>query len=75
MQLQRVDCKLVGLPDMYSVPGAIAPPKIYYFIQHESNFIHHDFVQSPKNIHDIRQLCRPLFCRSSVVKYTSLLLP
>jgi len=23
MQLQRVDCKLVGLPDMHSVPGAI----------------------------------------------------
>ena len=28
-----------------------------------------------KSIRDIRQFCRPLFCRSSVVKYTSLLLP
>jgi len=47
--------------------GAIVPPKTY-----ESNFIHHGFVQFGKrSIHYLRPFCRPLFCHSSVVMYTS----
>jgi len=49
--------------------GAIAPPRTT-----ENNFIHHEFCQSENNIRDIRSFWRPLFCHSSVVKYTSCLL-
>jgi len=45
------------------------PSKTY-----ESNFIHHDFVQFRKQHSRLRLFCRPLFCHSSVVKYTSSLL-
>ena len=48
--------------------GAIASPKTY-----ESNFTM--ILYNPENsIRDIRRFCDPLFCRSSVVKYTSSLL-
>ena len=49
--------------------GAIAPPTTY-----ESNFIHNDFCSLENNIPDIRPFCRPLFCHSSVVNFTSSLL-
>jgi len=45
--------------------GAIALFKTY-----ESNFVHHDFVQFVKQ-HSQWPFCRPLFCHSSVVMYTS----
>jgi len=32
-----------------------------------SNFIHHDFYNSEKNICGIRPFCRLLFCHSNVV--------
>ena len=41
---------------------------------YKSNFSHHDFYNSENNIRDINPFCRPLFCNSSVVKYTSLVL-
>ena len=40
----------------------------------ESHFIHHNFLQFGKNIHDIRSLARPLFCQISVVENSSSLL-
>jgi len=40
----------------------------------ESNLIHHDFVQFGKQHSRYKDICRPLFCRSSAVKYTSTLL-
>ena len=46
--------------------GTIAPTKTY-----ESNFFHHDFENLENSIRDIRPFWRPLFCHSSVVKYTS----
>jgi len=51
--------------------GAIASLKTY-----ESNFIHHYFVQLCKRrLRYEAILRRPLFCHSSVVKYTSSLFP
>jgi len=41
---------------------------------YKSNFSRHDFYNSENNIRDINPFCRPLFCNSSVVKYTSLVL-
>ena len=52
--------------------GSYRPRKTY-----ESNFSNHDFEQlknSENSIRDFRPFCRPLFCHSSVVKYTSFLL-
>jgi len=49
--------------------GGDPPPKAY-----ESNLISHDFCNSENDIRDIRPFCRPLFCHSSVVKYTPFLL-
>jgi len=46
--------------------GAIAPPKTY-----KSNFFTMMFYNSENSICDIRPVCRPLFCHSKVVKYTS----
>jgi len=40
----------------------------------EGNFIHQNFCNLENNIRDIRPFCRPLFCHSSVVKYSSFLL-
>jgi len=45
------------------------PPKTY-----ESNFFHYDFVHFGKQHLRLRPVCHPLFCHSSVVKYTSSLL-
>jgi len=45
------------------------PPKTY-----ESNFFHHDVVQFGKQHSRYKAFGRPLFCHSSVVKYTSSLL-
>ena len=37
---------------------------------YESNLFHQDFVHSENSVRDIKPFCCPLFCHSSVVKYT-----
>ena len=41
---------------------------------YESNLFHHDLYNSENSIRSMRLFYRPLFCHSSVVTYTSLLL-
>ena len=41
---------------------------------YESNFIHRNLCNSENSIRAITSFCRPLFCHSSIVKYTSPLL-
>jgi len=52
--------------DWGNLPGALKPKKVTLFTIILYN--------SENSIHDTRPFCRPLFCHSSVVKYTSSLL-